>query len=443
MNTEPSVFWDKNGHQRMLMLAAPMILSNITTPLLGMVDTAVMGHMGAVEFVAGASIGAMILTQLYWICGFLRMTVTGLSAQSLGQQSLSQSYRYLFQSVSVGLFLGLIFVLFQSQILSVGLMFASSSPQVTSVIGDYFNVRVWGAPAALANMALMGWLIGQQKVKVVMWLQIIANSLNVVLDIWLVFGLNAGVEGVALASICAEYFILIAGGYMAWSCVRSQTWSKHWLTLSSLKPFLGLNSDMLLRNLALQACLAFITFYSARLGDIYVAVNAIIMQFFVLSALGLDGIAQATEALVGQSKGARQPDKLVAHVLRGVFWSSVVAVLCSVIFYLGATPIVSLLTDIEELRQHSLAFKPIFCLIPLIGHWCFLFDGVFIGLTRGKAMRNSMLLGCVLVFFPVWAGLSAMENWALWIAMLGFLCFRGVSLGGYFSYLRRRQALLD
>jgi len=435
-------FWHKPSHQAVLVLALPMILSNITTPLLGMVDTAVIGHMGSVATMAGASVGAMILTQLYWVCGFLRMSVTGLSAQSLGRSSLSGAARDLYQALFIALCLGLTFLLAQDVILDLGLYFAAPSTHVSQHIQGYFEVRIWGAPAAMANLAVTGWLIGQQKMKAVMWIQIIANSLNAILDLILVFVLDMGVEGVALASVCAEYFIVISACLVASKGLAGYRFKIAWLSKKALKPILSLNTDMLLRNLALQLCLAFITFQGARLGEMTVSINAILMQFFVLAALGLDGIAQAVEAQVGQSKGANNARQLAQRTYIGLFWSSLIALLYGLIYWLFARDIIGLLTNIDALIDGSHQYLLVIVLLPLMGHWCFLYDGVFVGLTRGRAMRNSMLLGALLVFFPLWWKLSELQNWALWIALLAFLLFRGLSLGGYFVYLQKRRALL-
>lgn len=435
------LFWSKQQYFKILSLAFPMILANITTPLIGMVDTAVLGHMDGAFHLAGASIGALLLTQVYWICGFIRMSATGLSAQQKGANSTYGASRVLYQSQFVGLLLGLLIIVLSGPMLMLGLALSAPEPEVSLAASQYFNIRVYGAPAALLNLALIGWLIGQQRTKAIMLIQIFANLLNAGLDVWFVFGLDLGIEGVAYASLIAEYFILLASLAYALRMFSLSSPSLAWIKLSALKELLKMNSDMLVRNLALQACLAFIIVQGARLGAVTAATNAILMQFFTLIALGLDAIAYAIEALVGESKGKNQSIAIQQTVYRGVVTSSVFALLYGLIFLLFGEQIINLLTNNPALRSNIEPYMLVIWVLPLIAHWCFLFDGVFIGLTRSKAMRDSMLICALLVFFPVWWITQQHENMALWVAMLAFLAARGITLGGYFVYLSRHSAL--
>ncbi|MEQ3653829.1 MAG: MATE family efflux transporter, partial [Glaciecola sp.] len=280
---------------QLLILAVPLILANITTPLLGLVDTAILGHMNEAAYLAGASIGTLILTQLYWICGFIKMSVTGLSAQSAGGQDKADEARLkvLIQGITLGLVLGLIFVVLQSPILSAGLYFAQSSDEFALSTQAYFSVRVWGAPAALINLALVGWLIGQQKTRTILLLQVVVNLINIVFSVLFVFGFGWGIEGVAAATVLAEYSLLACSLYAALRIVNLNLYQAAWLKFSALKALLNLNTNILFRNLAFQFTLAFVTFTGATLGTQTAATNAILMQFFALIALGLDGVANA------------------------------------------------------------------------------------------------------------------------------------------------------
>lgn len=436
-------FWSKQQYFKILTLAFPMILANITTPLIGLVDTAVLGHMDGAFHLAGASIGALLLTQVYWICGFIRMSATGLSAQQKGANSILDSSRVLYQSQLIALLLGLAIVLLSGPMLMLGLALSSPEPEVSFAAAQYFNIRVFGAPAALLNLALIGWLIGQQRTKAIMYIQILANILNAGLDVWFVFGLDLGIEGVAYASLVAEYFILWASFTYALKVFPLKSPLTNWFKFAALKELLKMNSDMLVRNLALQACLAFIIVQGARLGAMTAATNAILMQFFTLIALGLDAIAYSIEALVGEHKGKNHSIATQHTVYRGVVTSSAFALIYSFIFVLFGEQIVNLLTDNVALRMHTERYMIIIWLLPIVAHWCFLYDGVFIGLTRSKAMRDSMLICSILVFFPVWWMAKQYENMALWSAMLAFLAARGITLGGYFVYLSRRSLLTD
>lgn len=432
------------AHRTMLMLALPMILANITTPLLGLVDTAVLGHMDSSAQLAGASIGTLILTQIYWVCGFLRMSATGLSAQAKGKVTSAPdaAAKALHQMGALALVLGVALLLLQSPILHTGLWLAAPEPNMAAFSQQYFAVRVWGAPAAMLNLALIGWLVGQQKTRAVLIIQIAGNLVNAVLDIYLVYGLDMGVQAVAFASMAAEYVMCVAGLWVAAKQIAATRIKIEWFNKQELLGALNLNGNMLLRNLALQACLAFLTLQGARLGETQAAVNAILMQFFVLIALGLDGIAYAVEALVGEASGAKNPQALRANTYRGLFWSSVMAGVYAITFAFGGEKIIGALTDIPALQQSAADYLGLMIWLPLLAHWCFLYDGVFVGLTRSKDMRNSMVISAVCVYFPVWYLFSGMGNVALWYALLSFLLARGVTLGWKFYRISRDEKVV-
>jgi MATE family multidrug resistance protein len=423
----------------LFFLAIPLILANITTPLLGLVDTAILGHMDAIHYLAGASIGTLILTQLYWICGFLKMSTTGLSAQA-GRSTIEvdeqqRRTKVLVQGVSFGIVLGLLFILLQSPLLNAGLYFAQSSKLLSESTQAYFNVRIWGAPAALANMALVGWLIGQQKTKTVLLLQLAVNLINIIFSLLFVFVFEWGVKGVAAATVVAEFALLGLSLLATKSLVNMTLFQSSWLNWISLKPLLTLNSDILFRNLALQFTLAFIIFKGAGMGAQVAATNAILMQFFALIALGLDGVANAVEALVGEEKGKKNVTALAYHVRVGLLWSSLFAVVYAVVFWQFGTQIIQLLTDQTALQEEASSYLGLMIILPLVAHWCFLFDGVFVGLSKGKAMRDSMLLSAIFGFFLIWWFVTDLGNVGLWIALLSFLAFRGAILGSWYVFL--------
>lgn len=416
-----------------------MVLSNITTPLIGLVDAAVMGHMPEATYLAGVALGGIILTQLYWICGFLRMASTGMAANAHGANQKTQGNRVLWQSLGLGLILGLLILLLQTHLFWLGVWFANSTEQVINASREYFFIRVWGAPFALMNLALIGWMIGYQMHRKVMWIQIFANVLNALLDIVFVFVFDLGIKGVALASLIAEVSIFV----LSISFILHQFQPRLDFgpdAVSQLKRILILNSHMLQRNLALQFCLAFLTYKGAALGELVVATNAILMQFFVLIALGLDGLAYAVEALMGSAKGKNKASHIRLWLRVSIRWSNVIALLYSLLFFVWGTEIIALITDIEELRQSAERYLIFMYLLPIVGHWCFLYDGVFIALTRAKAMRNSMVLSA-LVFVASWMIFSSLENLGLWIAFIVFLAVRGMTLSGYLSILIKREQL--
>lgn len=435
-------FWNKEEHKRILVLTGPMILANITTPLIGLVDTAVLGHMAGTHFLAGAAIGALIITQMYWICGFIRMSVTGLSAQAKGNKDEVAATKTLYQSLFLGLFLGILILFIQPLLLSAGIYLTEPSELVEDALVRYFNIRIWGAPASLMNLALIGWLIGQQKARTVMLIQVAANLTNAGLNILFVFGFGWQIEGVALASVIAEYGICLVSFYAAFRLLNFNTLLSDWFAWHSLRTLVSTNTNMLIRNIFLQLCLAFVTVQGARYGALTAATNAVLMQFFVLIALGLDGLAFAIEALVGEAKGQGSALKVKLVTYRGLFWSSIVAVIYALVFTFFNGQIISLLTNQNELELAVQNYLGIIVLIPILAHWCFLYDGVFVGLSRARAMRNSMLISSLVVFAPAWWVLSAHQNFGLWIALLAFLAARGITLGIYFNYLSSRRNLI-
>jgi MATE family multidrug resistance protein len=439
MNNILSNFFQISLHQKIIVIALPMILSNVTTPLMGLVDTGVLGHMQDTYFLAGASVAALVITQLYWLCGFLRMTSTGLSAQAKGSEDPYQLSQSLFQGILIGFLLGCFLLIIQDGILALGLYFADATPVIEGVISEYFRIRIWGAPAAIVNLALIGWLIGQQKAKPVLLIQVFANLLNLILNLWFVFGLGLEVFGVALASVVAEYFITIMSMIAALKIIGKTVIQKKWFSVVYLQPLLSLNGNTFFRNLILQACIAFLIFKGVGFGSTSAAINAILMQFFSLIALGLDGVAYAAEALVGEQKGKKSAKGIIYVTLHGLVWSTLVAVVYSLIFVVWGTEIISTITDQPVLKLEMKDYLIFVYCLPIIAHWCFFFDGVFVGLTRAKAMRNSMFLCGVVVYFPAFWVFISYANQGLWMAMLLFLLFRGVSLGAYFIYLCRTE----
>jgi MATE family multidrug resistance protein len=410
--------------------------------------------MTDVSMMAGAAIGSLIITQLYWVCGFVKMSITGLSAQSKNSLPID-GVKVLGQGVMLALFLALLILLFQTVVVSGGLHFAKANELVAQNVKAYFYTRVWGAPAVLINMVLIGWFIGQQKTKFVLILQVIINLSNIFLSLVFVYGLELGVKGVAAATIVAEYLMMFVGGLMVHIYLKKQKnftlfsisgQSKlklsvvlTWFSFRQLRDILSVNGHMFTRNLILQFTLAFIILKGAQYGANAAAVNAIIMQFFALIALGLDGVANAVEALVGEAKSRKSKSQINQHVKVGLIWSSIFAIVYSLIFYFLDSLIINLLTHHEEVVRLMAEYAFIVVLIPLVSHWCYLFDGVFVGLSLGKPMRDSMFISTVFGFLPVWWFWQESGNMSLWFAMLVFLSFRGLLLGGYYVYLYKRK----
>lgn len=416
-----------SDHKRVLALALPMILSNVTVPLLGLVDTAVIGHLSDPAFLGGVAVGTMLVSFLFWLCGFLRMATTGLVAQAHGRQDGPLLAAWLAKALAMALLLALAMVVLQWPIGLLAIKLSGASSEVATQAGHYFFTRIWSAPAALMNMVLLGFLVGRQDTRGPMLLLILGNSLNIVLDLWFVVGLGWQVKGAAFASVLADYATLALGLWLVKRHLPVFDWRAA-LGHSGWRRLLSLNRDILLRSFCLQLCFLFVTFQGARLGDDIVAANAVLLNFLMLISYALDGIAYAAEALTGKAAG-QGDEKAFRHWVRlcGA-WSLGFALAFTALFALAGQHLVALLTDLPAVRQVAEQYLPWLVALPLVALWCYLFDGVFIGATRGRDMRNSMVLSTFGVFFPLWFVSQGLGNHGLWLALTAFMGMRGLSL---------------
>ena len=427
-----------------LSLAVPMVLSNLSVPLLGLVDTAVIGHLSDASYLAGVALGSMVFTTIVWLLGFLRMATTGVVAQLYGEGDSHGLAAALYRSLLLTLLLGALALSLQGPLYRLVLWLAQPSAAVAGHFGDYLGIRVLSLPAALCNLVLIGWLLGVQDARSPMWLLLIANSLNIGLDLVLVVWLEQGVEGAALASVIADYTALFVGLRFARRRLRRLSDRSRPGLGAILDPvqslrLLRLNTDIFIRSLCLQLCFSFLTVQGARLGDEFVAANAVLLNFLMFIAYGLDGVAYAVEALVGKHIGRGDRVALRATVNAALLMAGVMGVVASVLFGLGGHGMIALLTDIESVRENAARYLPWLLLLPLTAVWCFVMDGVFIGSTRTAEMRNSMLFSTFAVFFPTYVMASGLGNHALWLAMNAFMLARGLSL--IWMYLSRPPRL--
>ncbi|MGB2739820.1 MAG: MATE family efflux transporter [Cognaticolwellia sp.] len=441
-------FNDIERHKQLFILALPMILSNITAPLLGLVDTAVIGHLEYSYYLGGSTVGAMLITAITWLCGFLRMSTTGLSAQAFGQKNDELNFLILLRGLIVAFSIGLLIVLFQSVYLDIALSLAGGSAQVQFYAREYSAIRVWGLPAALANLVILGWLLGNHKAKMVMWLIIITNLINLGLDLLFVIGFDWQVKGVAGATLIAEYSGLILGLVFV-----SKNFKEKFIGLfssaqqilikvlerSALLSYFKLNRDILIRTLCLEICFIFMTFQGARLGDDVIAANAILMNFLLLISFGLDGIANAAEVMVGKAKGENNRNTMFISVNIALFWTGIFALGYSLLFYFLGPYFILTISDIPEVVDYAQQHILWIVALPLLACWCYLYDGVYVGLMQAHIMRNSMLLATFGCFFPVWWLLKDYGNHGLWAAFSIFMLARGVTLAWH--YQRNKQAL--
>ncbi|MDP4528199.1 MATE family efflux transporter DinF [Alkalimonas delamerensis] len=418
--------------KQVLLIALPMIASNLTIPLLSLVDTAVVGHLEHAWYLGGVALGSSLISLVFLLLGFLRMSTTGLTAQALGAKQQDAQRDALLQGMLVATGLALLLLLLHPLVMPLVQLVSQASNEVLEQAGIYFQIRIWSAPAALLNMVLLGWFLGLHNARYPMMLLIWNQSLNIVLDLLFVLGFGWKVAGVAAASVLADYSTLL----LALLLVR-KLWQQHQLppfSLLQLKQLTGyprlfaLNRDIFIRSLCLQCVFVFIAFRGASYGDTIVAANAVLITFLMLVSYALDGFAYAAEALTGKAVGARDPSELntLFRLLAG--WGLVLGLGFSGLFWLGGPTLITLLTSIEEVRQQASLFLPWLYGLPLIAVWSYLLDGIYIGATKARAMRKSMLLSFA-GFVLCYALLQGLDNHALWLALSLFMLLRGLTLG--------------
>ena len=411
-------------------LALPMIFSNITVPLLGLVDTAVIGHLDSPVYLGGVAIGATATSFLFMLLLFLRMSTTGLTSQAFGAKDPVRLARALVQPLILALGAGLLIVLLRTPLIDLALHVVGGSEAVLEQARRFLEIRWLSAPASLANLVLLGWLLGVQYARAPVILLVVGNLLNIVLDLWLVMGLHMNVQGAALATVVAEYGTFFIGLWMVKRVLAMRGISFAMLKTAwhgNIRKLLALNRDIMLRSLLLQLCFGALTVFGARLGPEIVAVNAVLMTLLTFTAYALDGFAYAVEAHSGQAYGAREAGQLQEVWRAACRQSGLVALVFALIYALFGGQIVALLTSLPELRElanHYIIWQVV---LPVVGVWCYLLDGMFIGATRGAEMRNSMAVaaaGFALTLFTLpWLG-----NHGLWLALAVFLALRGLSL---------------
>lgn len=415
----------------MWRIAAPMILSNISVPLLGMVDTGVTGHLDDPAYLGAVAIGATIFTFIYMGMNFLRMGTTGIAAQYFGDADHDGLRAALGQALIVSIVIALLLIGLQTPIEALALNLIGGEPETQRFAAEYFSIRIWSAPGTLANFALIGWFLGLQNARVPFFIFLTINVTNIVLDLVFVVLLGMTVDGVALASVIAEYTGLIVGASFALEALRKRegNWLPERLTnLRAYSAFFSVNANIFVRTMALMFTLAFVTAQSARLGPLVLAANAVLMNFQHLTSFGLDGLAHATEALVGKAVGQRSRDALIHAVRLTLKWSLIFAVAYTVFYLATGRLIISLLTDLDDVRETARRYLPWMIASPLVSVWCFLYDGVYIGATRAKAMRNIMLVSTFVVFLPAWFLTRSFGNDGLWFAFLLFMASRGIGM---------------
>ena len=419
----------------MWRIALPMILSNVSVPLLGMVDTGVTGHLEDAAYLGAVAVGATIFGFLYTGVNFLRMGTTGIAAQRYGADDSAGLRTSLGQALIVATAIALLLLVLQKPMGAFALSLLGAGPTVTEYAREYFFIRIWSAPATLANFALIGWFIGLQNARIPLLIVLVINLTNIVLDLVLVLVFDMKVAGVAAASVIAEFTGMGIGVSVALAELRRRggRWDvSQLLSPSAYAGFLSVNGHLFVRTMALMFTFGFVTAQGARQGGLILAANAILLNLQNLLSFALDGFAHAAEALVGKAVGANSRATLERSVRVTLRWSLYVAVAFSVLFLLGGPLFIKLLTGLPEVRETAMRYLPWMILSPFVSVWSFLYDGVFVGATRAREMRDIMLLSAFAVFVPAFYVLRFLGNDGLWFAFLLFMASRGIGMHYYY-----------
>lgn len=419
-------------------IAAPMILSNVSVPLLGMVDTGVVGHLESPVYLGAVAIGATIFGFLYTGMNFLRMGTTGIAAQRYGADDYDGLRVSLGQALIVAQLIALLLLVFQRPLGRVALDLIGAEPGVETFALEYFSIRIWSAPGTLANYALIGWFLGLQNARVPLFIFLTINITNIILDLVFVLGLGMKVDGVALASVIAEYTALLVA--LVFAARELNKRAGHWplarlFRVRAYAAFFSVNANLFVRTLALMFTFFFVTAQGARLGGLVLAANAVLMNFVNLTSFALDGLAHAAEALVGKAVGQRNRTSLEESVRLCLKWSLYFAGGISLVYLVAGHFLVNLLTDLPDVRATTMIYLPWVIISPLIAVWSFLYDGVYVGATRAREMRDIMIVSTFIVFLPAWYLLQGFGNHGLWAAFTLFFASRGV--GMHIGYRRK------
>ena len=422
-------------NRQILRLAIPNIITNITVPLLGMVDTAVVGHMqgnevcSQTDYLSAIALGSMIFNLVYWLFGFLRMGTSGFTAQAYGARNLKEAMSILIRSGTLALFIAIILIVFQYPIGWISMQMAGSSSTIKSLALEYFHIRIWAAPATLGMYAIKGWFIGMQNSKTPMFIAIFINIMNIAFSILLVFSFGMKIQGVAWGTVIAQYSGLFVSGILWWKYYRRMRKYVEWKhTLQSgWKIFFGVNGNIFLRTLCLVTVTTFFTAASSHMPDPTLAVNTLLMQLFTLFSYISDGFAYAGEALSGKFIGAKNHNSLRKTIYYLFRWGFGISLVFTLLYWVAGDFILNFLTNSTVVLKASREFTPWILLIPLTGFAAFLWDGIYIGATSSGPIRNTMFVATGL-FFVVYFLTPAWGNHGLWSAFIIYLLSRGIGL---------------
>lgn len=430
----------ENWNRKTWALAGPVILSNISVPLLGAVDTAVVGHLPGPHYLGAVAVGALIFSVIYQGCNFLRMGTTGLTAQSFGARDPDEIRGWLARAGLLAVVVGVLLIALQLPMIWASLEIVNPGPLVQPLTSTYFSIRIWGAPMALLNLAMLGWFFGIQNTRAALATQIFMNGVNIVLDLWFVLGLGWGVEGVAWATLISEVSAVALG---AWLVVRNlkrvggHLHPNRVIEPESLARMIRVNGDIFIRSMCLQVAFILIISIGARMGDLTLAANAVLLNFQVFSAYAMDAFANAAEALTGEAIGARNRNQFRQAVKASSLWALIFSAGFAFIFLVSGTLLIDLLTSVETVRVAAREYLPWVVVLPLISVWSFQLDGIFIGSTWTKEMRNGMAMSLVVFGFALFLLVPELANHGVWLSFCLFMVARALTLGAVYPRLER------
>ena len=426
-------------HKRILQLAVPSIISNITVPLLGLVDVAIVGHIGDASYIGAIAVGSMLFNVIYWLFGFLRMGTSGMTSQALGRRDFAEVMRLLVRSLSIGVGIGLVFFVLQRWIIGCGLWAMSPEADVVELARRYCYVCIWGAPAVLGLYGFTGWYIGMQNTRIPMVVSVSQNIVNIIASLLLVFVCHLTVEGVALGTVIAQWWgflMAVVLHRIYYHRLDKYDFKEHLFAIEPLKRFFSLNRDIFLRTVCLVAVNLFFTAAGSRESTNVLAVNTLLMTLFTIFSYFMDGFAYAAEALAGKYYGAGNRAAF-QEMVRSVFlFGIVVAVAFTLLYIIGGERFLGLLTSDRQVIAASGEYFWWAVLIPLAGMSAFVFDGIFVGITQSKSMLASTAIASASFFLLFWGLHGWMGNHALWLAFIIYLVLRGAVLYIRYQVLR-------
>ncbi len=419
-------------HRSVLALAVPIMLANISEPLIGIVDTAVIGRLPQSYYIGAVAVGTLIFSFAYWGFGFLRMGTGGLAAQAYGRGDMGELAAVALRALLVAGAIGVGLLIVAPLLASIAFRLIGASPEIEQQARIYFNIRIWSAPFALANYAFLGWFIGIGAMRTAFALQLLLNITNMALDALFVLGFGMATAGIGYGTLIAEVTAALAGGLVLWrhfARLGARPSLRSALDRARIKTMLGVNADIMVRTVCLTFAFSWFTAEGARVSDTVVAANAILMQFFTLGAFLIDGFAHAAEALTGQSVGAGDRERYRAGIRISSLWALVAAAVTSLAIALAGPWFIAALTVNEAVRAMARHYLMFAAATPLLGAACFQLDGIFIGATRTHDMRNMMLVSLAVFLVAGYWLLAVMGNAGLWLALIIFFIMRGVTLG--------------